>query len=213
MKKILALLLVMMLVFSLAACGNDESPSGSDNPSTSNQEQTDNTDNSGNGDSTESNEGGNKTPEYEDDVYTAEEFLGVYGFKKEDITPNHLISFSDATMDGKKKPGEALSSGYIVITVDKEATTADDYNAWFDALYSAMTELSEDGKLYKNSMEDKAATPLSELREQSWWASMPGSSCSIITNIKEGTARLTLSYRYDIETGEYKIGITLSKLN
>ena len=58
MKKILALLLVMMLVFSLAACGNDESPSGSDNPSTSNQEQTDNTDNNGNGDSTENDEGG-----------------------------------------------------------------------------------------------------------------------------------------------------------
>ena len=51
MKKILALLLVMMLVFSLAACGNnDDNPSGSDNPGTSNQEQTDNTDNSGNGD-------------------------------------------------------------------------------------------------------------------------------------------------------------------
>ena len=213
MKKILALLLVMMLVFSLAACGNDETPSGSDNPGTSNQEQTDNTDNSGNGDSTGNNEGGEETPEYEDDIYTAEEFLGVYGFKKEDITPNHLVSFSDATMDGKKKPGEALSSGYIVITVDKDATTADDYNAWFEALYSAMTELSEDGKLYKNYMEDKEATPLSELREQSWWASMPGSGCSIITKIKEGTARLTLSYRYDIETGEYQLGIALSKLD
>ena len=211
MKKILTLLLVGLLTFALVSCGGIDTPYGNDDSGTSNQEQTDNTDNSG--DTTENGDGGGKTPEYEDNVYTAEEFLSVYGFNKEDIIPNHLISFSDATMDGKKKPGEALSSGYIVITVDKDKTTADDYNAWFESLYSAMTELSEDGKLYKNSMEDKAATPLSELREQSWWASMPGSSCSIITIIKEGTARLTLSYRYDMELGEYQLGITLSKLS
>ena len=65
MKKILALLLVMMLVFSLAACGNEETPSGSDNPGTSNQEQTDNTDNSGNGDTTENNGGGENNEETE----------------------------------------------------------------------------------------------------------------------------------------------------
>ncbi len=37
MKKLLALLLVLLLTFSLAACGNDDNPdpSGSDNPGTS----------------------------------------------------------------------------------------------------------------------------------------------------------------------------------
>ena len=74
MKKILALVLSAMMIFSLAACGNEETPSGSDDPSSSNQEQTDNTDNSGNGDTADNNDtvnnnggsekenSGNKTP-------------------------------------------------------------------------------------------------------------------------------------------------------
>ena len=35
MKKLLAFLLVAMMIFSLAACGNEETPSGSDDPGTS----------------------------------------------------------------------------------------------------------------------------------------------------------------------------------
>ena len=153
------------------------------------------------------NEGTSETSETEDEALSVADFLKIYGFAEEDITPNHFVSFDELEMDGSTPAGKRGSTGYITINVDKDATTEEDFNAWFEKLYAKMISLSDDGKLYKDAGKKTEATSLADLQSEAWWAVLPGSSCMFKTELENGSATLHLAYRYDIDLGVYKLSI------
>ncbi len=200
MKKLLAILLSIMLVFALAACGNQSDSSdglqNTDNTNSIDTSEPDHTDNN----SAENNEG---------DTWTVESFLKLYGFDAEALKPNHFTSFEDLKMADSKQPGKKDSAGSVTINVEKGKTTADDFNAWFENLYAKMTELSDDGKLWYSAAKTVEATPLSELQSGILWADMPGSLCVITTKVDGSDMTIGISFKYDVELEQYSISITV----
>ena len=206
MKKLLAILLAAMMVFALAACGdNNTTDPGSDNPGTS---QNGGENNNG-GEDTSGNTGNNSDENNEVDTWTAESFLKLYGFDAEDLKPNHFTSFEELKMADSKEPGKKGSAGSVIINVEKGKTTTDDFNAWFESLYAKMTELSDDGKLYYSAAKTVEATPLSELQSGVLWADMPGGLCVITTNVDGSAMTISISSKYDVELEQYSISITV----
>ncbi len=210
MKKLLTILLAGFIVIFLASCNPNKLISMVDDEiGQQEQPEAQNSENNNENiaeNAADSNTDNNET-ETEDEPLTVEGFLKIYGFTEEDITPNHFISFDELKMDGNKPAGKKGSTGYITINVDKDATTEEDFNAWFEKLYAKMLSLSEDGKLYKDNMKTNEATPLADLQSQAWWTVLPGSNCMFTTKLETGPATLHLAYRYDIETGAYKLSI------
>ena len=219
MKKILAILLAAMMVFALAACGDNNttdpdkdspgvSQSGENNDSqggTENQDGEENNSGTTEPDNTSNNSAGNN----EGDTWTVENFLKLYGFNAEDIKPNHFTSFEELKMADSKEPGKKGSAGSVIINVEKGKTTTDDFNAWFESVYAKMTELSDDGKLYYSAAKTVEATPLSELQSGVLWADMPGGLCVITTNVDGSAMTISISSKYDVELEQYSISITV----
>lgn len=205
MKKLLALLLTLLMLFTLVACGeNEQTPSGNDGTSESQQqEQTD-------PDTSEQN----KTPssgttDSSDDVETVAGFLKVFGYTEDDIKPAHFVSFDDVELEGRGELGEVDSGGFITIHVDKTATTQEDINAWFEKAYAKMQQLAVDGKLYKNFMVNADATPLEELMALPTWETMPGGSCAYYYEMPIGKAVLNVATSYDVNEGVYRMSIAV----
>ena len=218
MKKIFALLIALMMVFTLAACGdNNTTDPDKDNPGVSQSgENNDSQGGTENQDGEENNSGttepdntGNSTENNEVDTWTVESFLKLYGFDAEDLKPNHFTTFEELKMADSKEPGKKGSMGSVTINVEKGKTTADDFNAWFESLYAKMTELSDDGKLYYSAAKTVEATPLSELQSGVLWADMPGGLCVITTNVDGSAMTIGISSRYDVELEQYSISITV----
>ena len=214
MKKLFALLLALMMVFSLAACGgggDDKTPSGEDNQPSSQQQEQNTPDPDEGGDGQEETPG-TDNPAPSDDVETIAGFLAVFGLTEADITPAHFVSFDDPELEGRGDLGELDSGGFITINADKDATTQEDIDAWFEAMYAKMQELSSDGKLYKNFQGTEEAAPLEDLMAASLWETMPGGSCAYPYDLPIGTAMLNFATRYDMDTGTYHIGIGVMSL-
>ena len=136
MKKLLALLLVMLLTFSLAACGNDDNPdpSGSDNPGASQTE----------------NQGGESTDgsEENDDVGTIYDIEGEFSAKQ--------IAFIESlgkSEEGKRFVAFKEENGYVEFYVAEwnDAATLKNlthYTVYFtNASYTA-------SERYKKAMDD-----------------------------------------------------------
>lgn len=212
MKKFSILLLAMMIVLSLAACGEktDPDPSDGSTPSaTQEQEQNETPSVSSKPDET--------TPaqsnDTQDDALSVAGFLSVYGLSEDDIKPEHFVAFGELTMDGSAKAGEIDSTGYIIITVDKEKTQEEQVRAWFEQIYAKMQSLSTDGKLHKNALTigaegDEEAT-LEALFSGPLWESYPGTMWSYPCQLSNGAAKLNVSTSYSYENGEYKMSITV----
>ena len=205
MKKFSILLLAMMMVFALAACGgNEETPSGSGttDPDTSQQEQE-------NPDSSAPAESGapDSTDAPGSDAETVEGFLKIHGWTEDDIKPAHFVSFGELEMDGSTPAGESGSMGYITIAVDKDATTQEDINAWFEQLYTKMAAQSADGKLYKNFALSAEAPSLKELTEGALWEDYPGITCYYSCKLDIGEVKLFIAASYKVDEGAYKISI------
>ena len=210
MKKLLVILLAGFMTFSLASCDLDSILSEVENQMEQQEQQTEENNDETLGESiadssTDNNEA--ETAETEDEALSVADFLKIYGFAEEDITPNHFVSFDELEMDGSTPAGKRGSTGYITINVDKDATTEEDFNAWFEKLYAKMISLSDDGKLYKDAGKKAEATSLADLQSEAWWAVLPGSSCMFKTELANGSATLHLAYRYDIDLGVYKLSI------
>ena len=209
MKKRFALLMALIMVFALAACGTDENLFGTENDRSSTS-QTGNQGGEDNSGTTEpDNTGNNRDENNEVDTWTAESFLKLYGFDAEDLKPNHFTSFEELKMADSKEPGKKGSAGSVIINVEKGKTTTDDFNAWFESLYAKMTELSDDGKLYYSVAKTVEATPLSELQSGVLWADMPGGLCVITTNVDGSAMTISISSKYDVELEQYSISITV----
>lgn len=136
MKKLLVLLLVMLLTFSLAACGNDDNldPSGSDNPGASQTE----------------NQGGESTDgsEENDDVGTIYDIEGEFSAKQ--------IAFIESlgkSEEGKRFVAFKEENGYVEFYVaewndDATLKNLTHYTVYFtNASYTA-------SERYKKAMDD-----------------------------------------------------------
>ena len=121
MKKLLALLLAMMLVFSLAACGdNNTTDPDKDNPGVSQ--------------SGENNDGGI-------DRSTANAFFASYGLSEADIKPAGVG-------EGEIKINEYIDSQAEVTY--KAELSLEKAIEWRDMLMNATKAASDDGKIYAN---------------------------------------------------------------
>ena len=215
MKKLLAIILAALMLISLAACGNNETPSGSENnPGTSQSGDQGSTENQGgeenNSGTTEpDNTSNNSAGNNEGDTWTVENFLKLYGFNAEDLKPNHFTTFEELKMADSKEPGKKGSMGSVTINVEKGKTTADDFNAWFESLYTKMTALSDDGKLWYSVAKTVEAPSLSELQSGALWADMPGGLCVITTKVDGSDMTISISSKYDVELEQYSISITV----
>lgn len=207
MRRTITLLLALLLSLSLAACGggDEEAPSGSDNPSTSQQEQ-EKPDSSTPAESDESSTPDN-TAALGSDAETVEGFLKIHGWTEDDIKPAHFVSFGELEMDGSTPAGESGSMGYITIAVDKDATTQEDINAWFEQLYTKMAAQSADSKLYKNFALSAEAPSLQELTEGALWEDYPGITCYYSCKLDIGEVKLFIAASYKVDEGAYKISI------
>ena len=162
-----------------------------------------------NSDTTEPDNTGNGTENNDVDTWTVENFLKLYGFDAEDLKPNHFTSFEELKMADSKEPGKKGSMGSVTINVEKGKTTADDFNAWFESLYTKMTALSDDGKLWYSVAKTVEAPSLSELQSGALWADMPGGLCVITTNVDGSAMTISISSKYDVELEQYSISITV----
>ena len=137
MKKLLALLLVLLLTFSLAACGNDENPdsSGSDNPGASQTE----------------NQGGESTVGGSEENNGGESIYGIEGhFSAKQIA---FIESLGKSEEGKKFVAFKEENGYVEFYVAEwnEDTTLNNlihYTVYYsNASYTA-------SERYKKAMDD-----------------------------------------------------------
>ena len=137
MKKILAILLAAMMIFSLAACGeNTDNPSGNENnPGTS---QNGGENNNG-GEST--NNGDNNTETY--DLTTVAGYLAQYGYSESDFSSTK--NFTRMKSTSTKSSGEIVNVGVYI----SEGLTDDEKTAWIDNFITLAESKSDDGKVYK----------------------------------------------------------------
>mgnify|MGYP003293260201 CR=1 FL=1 len=136
MKKLFALLLALMMVFALAACGNNETPSGSegDKPGTSQGGESNN-----GGEST--NNGDNNTETY--DLTTVAGYLAQYGYSESDFSSTK--NFTRMKSTSTKSSGEIVNVGVYI----SEGLTEDEKTAWVDSFITLAESKSDDGKVYK----------------------------------------------------------------
>ena len=136
MKKLLAILLAAMMVFALAACGNNETPSGSegDKPGTSQGGESNNGgENNNNGD--------NNTETY--DLTTVAGYLAQYGYSENDFSSTK--NFTRMKSTSTKSSGEIVNVGVYI----SEGLTEDEKTAWVDSFITLVKGKSDDGKVYK----------------------------------------------------------------
>ena len=136
MKKLLAILLALMMVFALAACVNNETPSGSegDKPGTSQGGESNN-----GGEST--NNGDNNTETY--DLTTVAGYLAQYGYSESDFSSTK--NFTRMKSTSTKSSGEIVNVGVYI----SEGLTEDEKTAWVDSFITLVKGKSDDGKVYK----------------------------------------------------------------
>ena len=136
MKKLLAILLAAMMLLSLAACGNNETPSGSegDKPGTSQGGESNN-----GGEST--NNGDNNTETY--DLTTVAGYLAQYGYSESDFSSTK--NFTRMKSTSTKSSGEIVNVGVYI----SEGLTEDEKTAWVDSFITLVKGKSDDGKVYK----------------------------------------------------------------
>lgn len=133
MKKILALLLAMMMVLSLAACGGNEgTPSGG----TSQQEQPSNTSGNGSEQQSGNTSDGNKTH----DLTTIEGYLAQFG-----LTQDFLKTPSFTRFNGNRNLSTQQISGINVYqSAEMDAAQKE---AWAKGVNDALIAASDDGKI------------------------------------------------------------------
>ena len=140
MKKLFALLLAVMMVFSFAACtNNDDNPSGSENnPGTSQSDNQGGTENQGG----EENNGGENNETY--DLTTVAGYLAFYGYAESDFSATKNFTRMKSTST-KSSTGEIVNVGVYV----SEGLTDDEKTTWIDSFITLVKGKSDDGKVYK----------------------------------------------------------------
>ena len=143
MKKLLAILLAAMMVFALTACGNNETPSGSegDKPGTSQGGESNNGGENNNNGGESTNNGDNNTETY--DLTTVAGYLAQYGYSESDFSSTK--NFTRMKSTSTKSSGEIVNVGVYI----SEGLTDDEKTAWIDNFITLAESKSDDGKVYK----------------------------------------------------------------
>ena len=143
MKKSFALLIALMMVFTLAACGNNETPSGSegDNPGISQGGESNNGGENNNNGGESTNNGDNNTETY--DLTTVAGYLAQYGYSESDFSSTK--NFTRMKSTSTKSSGEIVNVGVYI----SEGLTDDEKTAWIDNFITLAESKSDDGKVYK----------------------------------------------------------------
>ena len=143
MKKLLAILLALMMVFALAACGDNETPSGSegDKPGTSQGGESNNGGENNNNGGESTNNGDNNTETY--DLTTVAGYLAQYGYSESDFSSTK--NFTRMKSTSTKSSGEIVNVGVYI----SEGLTDDEKTAWIDNFITLAESKSDDGKVYK----------------------------------------------------------------
>ena len=143
MKKLLAILLAAMMLLSLAACGNNETPSGSegDKPGTSQGGESNNGGENNNNGGESTNNGDNNTETY--DLTTVAGYLAQYGYSESDFSSTK--NFTRMKSTSTKSSGEIVIVGVYI----SEVLTEDEKTAWVDSFITLVKGKSDDGKVYK----------------------------------------------------------------
>ena len=138
MKKLFALLLALMMVFALAACGdNNTTDPDKDNPGTSQSDNQGGTENQGG----EENNGGENNETY--DLTTVAGYLASYGYAESDFSSTK--NFTRMKSTSTKSSGEIVNVGVYI----SEGLTEDEKTAWVDSFITLVKGKSDDGKVYK----------------------------------------------------------------
>ena len=143
MKRLLAFLLVAIMAFSLVACGNNETPSGSegDKPGTSQGGESNNGGENNNNGGESTNNGDNNTETY--DLTTVAGYLAQYGYSESDFSSTK--NFTRMKSTSTKSSGEIVNVGVYI----SEGLTDDEKTAWIDNFITLAESKSDDGKVYK----------------------------------------------------------------
>ena len=143
MKKLFALLLALMMIFALAACGNNETPSGSegDKPGTSQGGESNNGGENNNNGGESTNNGDNNTETY--DLTTVAGYLAQYGYSESDFSSTK--NFTRMKSTSTKSSGEIVNVGVYI----SEGLTEEEKTAWVDSFITLVKGKSDDGKVYK----------------------------------------------------------------
>lgn len=200
MKKLFALLLAMMMVFSLAACdmGDDPNPSESDNPGVS-QSGESNTDESKQNDESSTDNGGDTVKT------TLADVLKVYGLSEDDFKPEGFKELSAYTLNGTAGGIQSMLS--FSVSVDGEPTV-DNTKAWYGDLYSRLTGLSDTGKLYSDMQGGQEIASLDEILNTSQTLTgHPAFACYYPCPIGENRTYLQFKVSYKPDDNTYSVWI------
>ncbi len=123
MKKLLALLLAAMMLFSLAACdlGNNETPND-DTPGTAQNGENNN----------------DKGGEENNDAVSVSDVLAKYGLTEDAVKPDETYSEVTASKD---------AWDFDVVTFSLGGAAADSA-AYYTKIFNAISAISDDGKVY-----------------------------------------------------------------
>ena len=154
MKKLLAILLALMMVFALAACGNNETPSGSEGDKPGTSQSGENNDSQGG-----ENNGGEK-PNADDlandildeaeklDSFSEEavaHYLKAYGISYDDLKPEWEYT---VTEKGAYADDPANGSGHAVVifkTPDSSELTDEQIEDFYRQVFDVTAAASDDG--------------------------------------------------------------------
>ncbi len=209
MKKLLALLLAAMMLFSLAACdlGNNETPND-DTPDTS---QTDNQggseNNNGESNTDKSNQNNESPNDNSGDTVktTLADVLKVYGLSEDDFKPNGFKELSAYTLNGTA--GGIQSMLIFSVSVDGEPTV-DNTKVWYGDLYSRLTGLSDTGKLYSDMQGAQEIASLDEILNASQTLTgHPAFTCYYPCPIGKNRTYLQFKVNYEPDDNTYSVWI------
>ena len=142
MKKLLALFIALMMVFSLVACGdNNTTDPDKDNPGVSQSGENNNGGENNNNGGENNNNGDNNTETY--DLTTVAGYLAQYGYSESDFSSTK--NFTRMKSTSTKSSGEIVNVGVYI----SEGLTEDEKTAWVDSFITLVKGKSDDGKVYK----------------------------------------------------------------
>jgi len=137
MKKLLAILLAAMMLFSLVACGNNETPTGDEGGGTSQSGEN----NKDTGDSDEELE------PYSQAAF--EHYLSSINLELDDIDPDFEWKLNGEKHVFAEDPTQLYAAAIIWFTKESGEITNDEYDAYLEKLYAATKAISQDGKNIK----------------------------------------------------------------
>ena len=144
MKKILANLLAIMMILSLAACGDaNTSDTGRDNPGISHSEE-----NNEEPDETE-DQGGENNADEPYSLAAFENYLSSIGLKLDNVDPDFAWKLNGEKHVFAEAPDNLYAAAIIWFTKESGEISDDEYDAYLEKLYAATKAISQDGKNIK----------------------------------------------------------------